>query len=736
MKRSDQLISKIKLPASYPFSSGDEVMDGLKKVCFTFGPNGSGKTTISRLLASESKNTDSRAITWSSHSPLRIYVYNRDFFNENYSANSSIPGVFTIGKDSIEIQQAISELSEEADKERDKKESAENQRAQASSDLKQREERLINDAWSIKAAMPEILIENLKGARKSKADYWQRLQDAIKNLDPKDPLPEIQDLTERAKVLFSGPTDLIPDLPSLPLQELLNSESAEVFSIEIVGTSSSDITSLINKLNNSNWVAQGRHYLSGDQCPFCQQHTITPTFLSELEEYFDQNYSNNIDELENKLRVYKMQSDRILKAAKEAVESYKDFFDTETFLKILIELKEQLEMNFQELEAKVDNPIYIPSIKNSENLCEALGACYTEATRRIKEQNALIHNKSNEEKRLVAEIWSYLAKYTSERHCRDIADIKRLNETIDGLTKTINSRNQRLRDVLQSIQDKEREVTNIHETADSINSLLKLSGFSSFSLKVASDKKSYRIERNNGTQVDNTLSEGEANFLAFLYFFHLCSGSYKTDGTVEDRIIVIDDPITSMDSDILFTVSTLVRRLARSARRSDSNIKQLFVFTHNISFHREVTFIRKSEGNPETSYFTINKVDGGSIIQEHPRNPIASTYELLWKDLFRPDCSALTAQNISRRIIETFAKFIGGFEADDIIQKMESPSREIARALLAWANAGSHDPFDDETFMNSQATTDIQKDTLHRVFKEAGYEDHYNRMVELCTSIQ
>ena len=87
-------------------------------------------------------------------------------------------------------------------------------------------------------------------------------------------------------------------------------------------------------------------------------------------------------------------------------------------------------------------------------------------------------------------------------------------------------------------------------------------------------------------------------------------------------------------------------------------------------------------------------------------------------------------------LFRSFAKFIGKFEADDIIQKMESPSREIARSWLAWANAGSHDPFDDETFMNSQATTEIQKDTLRKVFKAAGYEDHYNRMVKLCASIQ
>lgn len=712
------------------------MMGRLKKVCFIFGPNGSGKTTISRLLASESTRADSQTITWGSHSPLQIYVYNRDFFNENYSANSSIPGVFTIGKDSIEIQQAISKLNEKADEERKKKESAEEQLRLATSDLKRREEQLIDDAWTLKAETPEILIENLKGARNSKAVYWKRLQDIINDLDPKAPLPKIQDLTERAKVLFSGSTDLIPELPNLHLNELLKTEKAEVFSIEIVGASSPTIADLIKKLNNNSWVAQGRQYLTDDQCPFCQQRTITPAFLSDLEDYFDQNYSNNINKLEEKLSEYKEHRDRVLNTAKSALESHAEFFNREVFLKLLIELQEQLETNIRKLEEKLDNPILIPSTKSSDQLCKVIEACYEEALHKIYAQNTLLQNLRSEQERLVNDVWSYLAKRTLEQLGHVIREINNLKKRISGLNKTINSLDQHLREISQSITDKEREVTNIHETADSINSLLRRSGFSSFSLKVTSDKKSYQIERNNGTLVDNTLSEGEANFLAFLYFFHLCSGSYKTDGTLENRIIVIDDPITSMDSEILFTVSMLVRQLARSARQSNGTIKQLFVLTHNISFHREVTFIRKGEGDPETSYFTINKVAGGSVIQKHRHNPVASTYELLWKDLFRPDCSSLTAQNISRRIIETFSKFIGEFEADDIVQQMESPSREIAHALLAWANAGSHDPFDDETFMNSQATTEIQKDVLRQVFEAAGYQDHYNRMIELCTSTQ
>ena len=53
------------------------------------------------------------------------------------------------------------------------------------------------------------------------------------------------------------------------------------------------------------------------------------------------------------------------------------------------------------------------------------------------------------------------------------------------------------------------------------------------------------------------MSEGEKTFVTFLYFYHLLKGSESDSGMTTDRIVVFDDPVSSLDSDVLFIVSRL-----------------------------------------------------------------------------------------------------------------------------------------------------------------------------------
>ncbi len=79
--------------------------------------------------------------------------------------------------------------------------------------------------------------------------------------------------------------------------------------------------------------------------------------------------------------------------------------------------------------------------------------------------------------------------------------------------------------------------------------------------------------RQDGTVADK-LSEGERNFIAFLYFYHLVRGSLTDSDVSKDKIVVIDDPVLSMDSSVLFIVSTLVMKQAKiSARKLPQRAK-------------------------------------------------------------------------------------------------------------------------------------------------------------------
>ena len=101
------MLTQIVLPLKVPFDSEQTVIDNLNRVCFIFGPNGSGKTTVSRLIANESTSAPSNYLRWDKTGAINTYVYNRDFIDLNFKHVDSVPGVFTMGKDSVEAQKTI-----------------------------------------------------------------------------------------------------------------------------------------------------------------------------------------------------------------------------------------------------------------------------------------------------------------------------------------------------------------------------------------------------------------------------------------------------------------------------------------------------------------------------------------------------------------------------------------------------------------------------------------------------
>ncbi|WP_394129546.1 AAA family ATPase [Shewanella maritima] len=94
--------------------------------------------------------------------------------------------------------------------------------------------------------------------------------------------------------------------------------------------------------------------------------------------------------------------------------------------------------------------------------------------------------------------------------------------------------------------------------------------------------------RANGEDAAHSLSEGEKTFITFLYFFYLIIGAQDPSGITSNRVIVFDDPISSLDSDILYIVSSLIKGVMEEARDENSQIKQVFVLTRNVYFHNEL----------------------------------------------------------------------------------------------------------------------------------------------------
>ncbi|WP_088225571.1 AAA family ATPase [Desulfosporosinus sp. FKB] len=91
------MISKINICNAATYGNVSQVIDGLRKFNYFFGANGSGKTTISNILANQSQFPHC-SVSWKNGLPLETRVYNRDFVSINFNLQSKLKGVFTLGK--------------------------------------------------------------------------------------------------------------------------------------------------------------------------------------------------------------------------------------------------------------------------------------------------------------------------------------------------------------------------------------------------------------------------------------------------------------------------------------------------------------------------------------------------------------------------------------------------------------------------------------------------------------
>lgn len=719
------MITKINLPQCVPFTKQSE-LDEMKRVCFIFGPNGSGKTTISRLIYNEAQCEDSSVLEWNNGQDIKTYVYNRDFVSKNFKAE--IPGIFTMGTENIEAKKRISELTEEINKAQQKLENNRKNLIQAQKESDQYESEIADVCWKIKSELLGNLSVSWKGTgikKKFKDDVFNR----IEALNQNDVLPDINALKVKVAIIFDESIKEVDPLEPYSYADLLIVENASIFTKPIVGKENIAISDLIKRLGNSDWVNQGRNYINGDVCPFCQQHSVSEKLKSELESFFDESYQKDISELKELAQKYKNCSYKLIETATNISDVYRDFVDLNSLKVLIADLKRIVQNTTTRINEKLAKPSMTIEIVSAKDICIEIAKLINAASLRVNEHNKLVKNRKKEKEKFFDDLMLLTAISVKGRTEGLIKHKNVLQKKIDGLTKSINQSEADIETNKKNREIEEKRLTNIKETAEQINSLIQRFGFTNFKVSVTDDNKSYQVVRNDGTLANDTLSEGEASFLTFLYFYHLMSGSLNNTGVNDRRVVVIDDPISSMDADVLFVVSSLVRKIAQEARDEKSMIEQLIVLTHNITFHREVTYVRSDEGDKQTSYYAIRKTDGHSTIEHCDNNPVSSAYEMLWKDFCRADCNTLTVQNISRRITETFFKLVGIPDMDKIIAEMESPDREIARSFMSWANAGSHSAFDDETFMNTNEVTDSYKKVLRLIFEKANYGSHYDEMV-------
>lgn len=743
-------ISQISLKKVATFDENGASFKDLNSINFIYGANGSGKTTTSSFLKNlaengiEDKFANSK-IAWYNNESLKIEVYNKQFKEEQFR-NSQVKGIFTLGKKTNENLEKIESKTKSINEEKEKKKKNEKSLQKLEQERKEKEKDFADRCWEkLYKKNEEDFKETLEGFKRKEKFKEKILKEFENDKYNQSEIVGLEKLKEKIEIVFGeNQTELA--LLECNLTDFDFIENHSIWEQKIVGSGDVAIADLIKRLSNEDWVAWGREYIKDNSiCPFCQKETITEEFKKQLESYFDTSYQESIETIKEKMEDYESRTagalERLDKIVETEQKNQQTKLDTENLKRIVETLKSKINGNQQKMFDKGKEMSRSFKLESTKNEIKEIRDLIDTANQQIANHNEIIKDIKNQKKICVEQTWKFLVNEFK-------SDIQEYNKKYCGLEKGINnlkkeiSENQkRLERLENEIRELEKNMVSIKPIVNEINTLLKGYGFTNFGLACTEDEKSYRIQREDGQLVGETLSEGEVTFITFLYYYHLTKGSLEENDISKNKVLVIDDPISSLDSNILFIVSVLVKELMKETMKETmkekTNIKQVIILTHNTYFYKEITSkydLKRYQG--KYSFWIINKDNNVSKIKDYKENPIKNSYELLWQEVKQAkdnNASWVSLQNVMRRIIEYYFRILGGFKHNDSLSECfkNIEEKRVCNSFISWFNDGSHG-ISDDLFVQSQDTSiETYLKVFEKIFKETGHEAHYKMMMRI-----
>ena len=726
--------------ASYG-SSGTGMYD-CQKINFVYGPNGSGKSTISNYLQSSDDPMFAECeITWDSVMHPDVVVYNRRFRERNFSSNADIAGVFTLGQATIDDIKHLDELKEQrAQRKAQFDKDSESYKKREALREKNREN-FKETIWNvILRDQGQQFLEAFSGSRKSKDRFLEQVLERYQNRNPN--ICSLSELESRKTTLFGKKPETCSEfvLRIDGIADEINSiERDPIFRRVVAGNKDIPISKLIQTLNNGDWVNRGRQYVTeNDVCPFCQKQTIDDSFRQQLEAFFSGEYDECVLHIGKLINNYAIHAQSIIAAfgaiAEDTNKCTVGKLDKEKFSERVQLLDAIFKRNGACIAEKKGEPGKIVTMECTADFIAELTAIVTAANRTITEHNQMVANFRNEYKKLVDDVWDYFMDQQDALISGYLSDDQASAKALAGMQKKLISLKKELDQLKLDIAEAGKNVTSVQPTVDEINRSLTAYGFDNFYIAPSPQNANmYQIKRPDGTLASNTLSEGEETFITFLYYLQLAKGSVNAATVSNRKILVIDDPICSLDSTILYVVSAMVKELIKEVKHGASNIEQVFILTHNVFFHKEASFVNgRTSSESSVNYWIIRKNENESSITAYGQeNPISTSYELLWKELKSDNpISLISMQNTMRRIIENYFSMLGNNKEDFVISSFTTVEDQvICRSLFHWINDGSHSIPDDFYYDSHVASPEKYKEIFHKVFVVTGNEAHYNMMM-------
>ena len=704
---------------------GNDLDEGFGCRNIIYGRNYAGKTTFSRIIRSlelgkphKDFNNGKFIITLDDgkqiteldldDGPYNIRVYNADFKKDNlsflYDENGEILPFAILGEENIEIQYKIEQEEKKIQEIREKLYNPDHGVHKKYNDNRKFLDKLEKE-------LSKILREKASQIRNNPNLFLanQKKQYDIRDIEQEIPfansLLEEQEKKELENTIKENIKEIVPQCSKLDFDYMDLIDKA-ILLLSMSLKPSKIIESLANNNDLQEWVREGIGLHKGilEECAFCG-NKIDVSRWEELDRHFTrevEEFTENLEKLMDKI-----------KEKKEYILNYQLPFDKYSFYSIFEEdyhlIERELDLLKEEAVSELDEVYRVleerrKNLFSTSNMLRKDGDINLKANKLLSKINTLI-NKNNE----------YTLKYTEKqneaRKKLRYDEIYRFKKLINYEEKKAAIENQR--NLLQEINNEKEKLEKIEKESllkkaeleaslkdeknavKLVNNYLKsFLGHPELYLDIEEEGASKKIskfvvKRNN--QKAKNLSEGEQSLIAFCYFL----ATLKDISNIEEYTIFIDDPISSLDSNHIFYVFSLI-----DSEIASKNYKQVFISTHNLDLLKYLQKLTKPTNNKKynNKYYLIEKKltangEATSIITRMPTylQTYSTEFIFLFHQIYRVATEDQSDENYevfysfpntARKFIETYMFF----KYPDFTMKNDKRIREFFGGKLEFVS--------------------------------------------------
>lgn len=437
---------------------------------------------------------------------------------------------------------------------------------------------------------------------------------------------------------------LIPQISSYKKDEVMNIKEIFIKKYDNIDIPSSKIVS---------WITEGIElHKEGEHCKFCGGNIELSNIKNKIEQYNKnekQKDSVILTDFNNKLIKYISEIDSLL-LLKDTIIVNLEQDVTESFE--CIKKNKELLKNYQhKFDKKIED--INENIEFDDNNFLLIVSEIDGAYRKIvSEKNQMIKTLNEKESKI-----NILIKGAIGLEIKRNTFINNTMAKVKEKSESLKQTEQQNKENLRKIDELRKSKSNTKDFADHISKILSML---EINLKLEVVQNDYVIKQpitNDILKIED-ISEGEQNLLALLYFYYeLFNDNEQKDLKDEIKMIIIDDPIASVDDVNKMYVLELVKKV------NELKNVQIFTFTHVWEDFCNICYGKQNKDNYK--FFEIKKDTNGSKIEVAKTNetPYKHNFKEIYEFSQKSDCSNLNDceiyhyPNIMRKILEEFLSF-------------------------------------------------------------------------------